>query len=154
MARILVVEDSAAMRSFVRAALEDEQDGDPLEVVEASSGFEALRLLPRGPYDCVITDINMPDINGLELVNFIRKSEHHRKTPLIIISTQASERDKQRGIALGADSYLSKPFEPEELRQLVRAHLQKSRGRSSQSGPTGSTGKTSGSSGSTGSSSR
>src|SRR5262249_50403091 len=78
--------------------------------------------------DCVITDVNMPDINGLELVNFIRKSEHHKKTPLIIISTQSSERDKQRGIALGADSYLAKPFEPEDLRDLVRAHLQRVRG--------------------------
>lgn len=132
MARVLVVEDSAAMRSFVRAALEDEPDDDPIEVVEASSGFEALRLLPRGPYDCVVTDVNMPDINGLELVNFIRKSEHHKLTPLIIISTQASERDKQRGIALGADSYLAKPFEPEELRALVRAHLASRRGRASQ----------------------
>jgi len=132
MARVLVVEDSAAMRSFVRAALEEEDGGDPIEVIEASSGFEALRLLPRGPYDCVITDINMPDINGLELVNFVRKSEHHKQTPLIIISTQASERDKQRGIALGADSYLAKPFEPEDLRALVRAHLSARRGRPSQ----------------------
>lgn len=133
MARVLVVEDSAAMRSFVRAALEEEEQGsDAIEVVEASSGFEALRLLPRGPYDCVVTDINMPDINGLELVNFIRKSEHHKQTPLIIISTQASERDRQRGIALGADSYLAKPFEPEDLRALVRAHLTARRGRPSQ----------------------
>jgi two-component system, chemotaxis family, chemotaxis protein CheY len=137
MSRILVVEDSAAMRSFVRAALEEGDADDPLEVIEASSGFEALRLLPRGPYDCVITDVNMPDINGLELVNFIRKSDHHRKTPLIIISTQSSERDKQRGIALGADSYLAKPFEPEDLRDLVRAHLQRTRGRSSSSGSSG-----------------
>lgn len=129
MARVLVVEDSAAMRAFVRAALEDEPGADPIEVTEASSGFEALRLLPRGPYDCVVTDVNMPDINGLELVNFIRKSEHHKSTPLIIISTQASERDKQRGIALGADSYLAKPFEPEDLRRLVRAHLDKRAGR-------------------------
>jgi len=136
MARILVVEDSAAMRSFVRAALEEDDGGDALEIVEASSGFEALRLLPRGPYDCVITDINMPDINGLELVNFVRKSEHHKKTPLIIISTQASEKDKMRGIALGADSYLSKPFEPEDLRQLVRAHLAKSRSKITHGGST------------------
>jgi len=144
MARVLVVEDSAAMRSFVRAALEgdasDSAEEDPIEIVEASSGFEALRLLPRGPYDCVITDVNMPDINGLELVNFIRKSEHHRKTPLIIISTQSSERDKQRGIALGADSYLAKPFEPSDLRDLVRAHLQRVRGSrpSMPGGPTSS----------------
>jgi two-component system chemotaxis response regulator CheY len=130
MPRVLVVEDSAAMRSFVRAALEDPEGGDePIEVVEAGSGFEALRLLPRGPYDCVVTDINMPDINGLELVNFVRKSEHHRTTPLVVITTQAAEKDRQRAIALGADSYLAKPFEPEVLRDLVRAHLANARGR-------------------------
>jgi two-component system chemotaxis response regulator CheY len=89
-------------------------------------------MLPRGPYDLVITDINMPDINGLELVNFIRKSEHHRTTPLIIVSTQAGERDRLRGIALGADAFIAKPFEPEELRDLVVAFL--TRGRRSNPG--------------------
>jgi two-component system chemotaxis response regulator CheY len=135
-ARVLVVEDSGAMRSFIRAALEGgEEDVAPvveIEVVEAASGFEALRMLPRGPYDLVITDINMPDINGLELVNFIRKSEHHRTTPLIIVSTQAGERDRLRGIALGADAFIAKPFEPEELRDLVVAFL--TRGRRSNPG--------------------
>ena len=136
MARVLLVEDSAAMRSFIRAALEAGDDDAPpavdITVVEASSGFEALRLLPRGPYDLVITDINMPDINGLELVNFIRKSEHHRTTPLIIVSTQSAERDRTRGIALGADAFIAKPFEPEELRDLVVAFL--TRGRRSSPG--------------------
>jgi two-component system chemotaxis response regulator CheY len=90
-----------------------------LEVVEASSGFEALRLLPRGPYDLVITDINMPDINGLELISFIRKSESHKHTPVLVISTQSSERDRARGLALGANGYLSKPFSPEALQTEV-----------------------------------
>ncbi len=116
MSRILVVEDSASMRSFVRAALEsDERSAPGLDVVEASSGFEALRLLPRGPYDLVITDINMPDINGLELLSIIRKSELHRDTPVLIISTQSSERDRARGAALGANGYLAKPFTPQAL---------------------------------------
>ena len=77
---------------------------------EAASGFDALRLLPRGPYDLVISDINMPDINGLELVQFMRKSEQHRTTPILLISTQSSERDRVRGLRLGADGYLAKPF--------------------------------------------
>jgi two-component system chemotaxis response regulator CheY len=146
-ARVLVVEDSGAMRSFIRAALEGADEEPPvserdagrgadrsdpratveIEVVEAASGFEALRLLPRGPYDLVITDINMPDINGLELVNFIRKSEHHRTTPLIIVSTQAGERDRLRGIALGADAFIAKPFDPDQLRDLVVAFLTRGR---------------------------
>ena len=120
MPRILVVEDSVSMRSFVRSALEaDSRSATGLDVVEASSGFEALRLLPRGPYDLVITDINMPDINGLELISFIRRSELHKETPVLIISTQSSERDRARGLALGANGYLIKPFSPEDLQSEV-----------------------------------
>lgn len=117
MARILIVEDSLSMRTFVRGALEMQAELGDVDVVEASSGFDALRLLPRGPYDLVITDINMPDINGLELVQFIRKSERHRETPILLISTQSSERDRERGLSLGANGYLAKPFSPEALRQ-------------------------------------
>ena len=120
MPRILVVEDSVSMRSFVRSALEsDSRSSTNLDVVEASSGFEALRLLPRGPYDLVITDINMPDINGLELISFIRRSELHKETPVLIISTQSSERDRARGLSLGANGYLTKPFSPEDLQSEV-----------------------------------
>jgi len=104
------------MRAFVRATLEE--DG-AAEVEEAESGFEALRILPRERFDVVIVDINMPDINGLELVSFMRKSDAHRETPLIIISTEASARDRERGLSLGADAYLTKPFQPEELRETV-----------------------------------
>lgn len=118
MPRILVVEDSNSTRAFVRSALEAEElAGSPAEVVEAASGFDALRLLPRGSYDLVITDINMPDINGLELLAFIRKSEKHRDVPVLIISTQSAARDRERGLSLGADAYLIKPFSPEDLRQ-------------------------------------
>lgn len=123
MLRILVVEDSVSMRLFVRSALEAEDSFDDVEVVEAASGFDALRLLPRGPYDLVITDINMPDINGLELVQFMRKNEHHGATPVLLISTQSSERNKERGLALGANAYLAKPFSPEELCEVVQGLL-------------------------------
>ena len=126
MSRILVVEDSVSMRSFVRNALEsDSRSSAGLEVIEASSGFEALRLLPRGPYDLVITDINMPDINGLELISFIRKSELHKATPILIISTQSSERDRARGLSLGANGYLLKPFTLEALQGEVWRFLSK-----------------------------
>jgi two-component system chemotaxis response regulator CheY len=119
MRKVLVVEDSASVRAFVCATLEDESFARALggcEVVEASCGFDAMRLLPRGPYDLIITDINMADINGLELIHFIRKSEHHRSTPLVIISTQNTDRDVERGLSLGADAYVRKPFTPEALR--------------------------------------
>jgi two-component system, chemotaxis family, chemotaxis protein CheY len=126
MRRVLVVEDSASTRALVKAIVEDEAfgaalGGEAFEAVEASSGFDAMRLLPRGPYALIVTDINMGDINGLELIAFIRKSDRHRTTPLVIISTQSTDRDVERGLALGADAFVAKPFSPEELRDaLVR----------------------------------
>src|SRR5687768_12076167 len=115
--RILVVDDSSAMRAFVRATLED---GGEVLVTDAASGFEALRILPREKFDLVVVDINMPDINGLELVSFIRKSDVHKATPLVVISTEASARDRQRAMDLGANAFLTKPFGPDELRATVR----------------------------------
>ena len=124
MARILLVEDSAAMRAYVRAALEGTPElGSDGEIVEAASGFDALRLLPRAEYDLVITDINMPNINGLEVVRVVRASERHKEIPLLIISTQSSQRDRDRGMALGASAFLAKPFTPEELRSAVSLSL-------------------------------
>jgi two-component system chemotaxis response regulator CheY len=120
MRKVLVVEDSVSALAFVRAVLEAPDIAQPwggVEVVEARCGFDAMRLLPRGPYDLIITDINMADINGLELIHFIRRSEHHRGTPLVIISTLHGERDVERGLALGANAYLAKPFTPEQLRE-------------------------------------
>ena len=119
MRRILVVEDSASTRSFIRATLESSTVLGRCDIVEAASGFDALRLLPRGPYDLVITDINMPDINGLELIQFIRKSDRHRSTALIIVSTQSSQKDRERGLQLGADDYVAKPLNPDLLLSAV-----------------------------------
>lgn len=106
------------MRAFVRAALEE--GGVVEQVVEASSGFEALRILPREQFELAIVDINMPDVNGLELIKFMRGSEAHRTTPLLIISSESSERDRERGLSLGANGYLAKPFTAEELVEQVR----------------------------------
>lgn len=126
-ARILVVEDSSAMRAYVRAALEEA--GVVREVVEASSGFEALRVLPRESFELAIVDINMPDVNGLELIRFMRGSEAHERTPLLVISSEASERDRERGLELGANAYLAKPFTAEALVDAVRALASDGEGR-------------------------
>ena len=118
MRKVLVVEDSVSARAFVRAVLEGPHFAAAVggcQVSEASSGFDAMRLLPRGPYDLIITDINMADINGLELIRFIRKSSHHAATPLLSISTLRGAQDVERGLSLGANAYLPKPFSPEEL---------------------------------------
>lgn len=115
---ILVVEDSATMRSLIASTLEEL--GPAVKITEASSGFEALRLLPRGVFDLIVTDINMPDINGLELVSFVKKNPAYAGIPLIIVSTESSQRDREKGLGLGADAYLVKPFDPEDLRGLAR----------------------------------
>ncbi len=125
MQRILIVEDSETMRSLLASSLEDLDF--PVKITGASSGFEALRVLPREDFDLVVTDINMPDINGLELVSFVRSNDRYRKIPLIIVSTEGSTRDRDKGLGLGADAYLVKPFEPEELRQVVRDLLARPR---------------------------
>jgi two-component system chemotaxis response regulator CheY len=110
--RVLLVEDSPAMRSFVGSVLES--DGS-FTVDEVKDGFDALRLLPRTDYDLVITDINMPDINGLELIRAIRQHARHSRTPLVVITTNDRERDVERALKLGATAVLTKPFKPEDL---------------------------------------
>lgn len=117
MQRVLIIDDSSATRAYIRAALEAEDD---MEVMEATSGFDALRILPRSRFDLLLVDINMPNINGLELISFIRRSETHRETPLMIISTEASERDRSRAFQLGANAYLAKPFTADALLTAVR----------------------------------
>jgi two-component system chemotaxis response regulator CheY len=118
--KILVTEDSPTMRSFLTATIEA-MGG--YTVVEATNGFDALRLLPRERVDLIITDINMPDINGLELISYIRNNPNYRSIPLFIISTESSEKDRERGMALGADEYLVKPFLPERLQKLIQTYI-------------------------------
>jgi len=108
------------MRSYLASALEALDADGEAKIDEAESGFEALRMLPRNSYDLIVTDINMPDINGLELVSFVKRNEAYRTIPLLIVSTEGSERDRERGLQLGADAYLIKPFEPEELKEMAR----------------------------------
>jgi two-component system chemotaxis response regulator CheY len=124
--RILIVEDSPTMRALLVSALEDLDAA--VKVTEVSSGFEALRQLPREPYDLIVTDINMPDINGLELVAFVRGNESYRSIPLVIVSTEGSERDRDKGMSLGADAYLVKPFDPEDLRRIAQSLLARGAG--------------------------
>lgn len=127
MPRILIVEDSPTMRALLASALE-ELEG-LVKITEADSGFEALRLLPRERWDLIVTDVNMPDINGLELVAFARGNAAYRHVPLIIVSTEGSDRDREKGLGLGADAYLVKPFEPAELREIASQLLARKRPR-------------------------
>ncbi|MFQ5458904.1 MAG: response regulator [Myxococcota bacterium] len=124
--RILVVEDSMSTRSLIVSALDAI---DNLSVVECGNGFEALKMIPQEKYDLIITDINMPDINGLELVSFVKKNPQHRDIPLFIVTTEGRDADRDRGIALGADEYMVKPFDPDDLQKLVARYLKKNAAR-------------------------
>lgn len=119
---ILIAEDSAVTRAFLVSTLEDIDD---LEIVEASTGFEALKQLPRRKFSLIITDINMPDINGLELINFVKSNINYSSIPLIVVTTEGAENDRIKGLALGADEYLVKPIDPEELQAIVGKYLGK-----------------------------
>lgn len=116
----LIVDDSETTRSFIRSLIEDMAD---IEVLEASSGFEAFRILPGRSIDIIFVDINMPDINGIELINFLKTNDLYKNIPVIIISTERSKEDMSKGMALGAFAYLTKPVNPDELREITNKAL-------------------------------
>ncbi len=118
--KILIVEDSATTRALIISALEEIDD---FQFFESPTGFEALKLLPHHAFNLIITDINMPDINGLELVSFVKNNPSYSHIPLIIVSTEGSKRDIDKGLSLGADEYIVKPFDPQELQEIVKKYL-------------------------------
>lgn len=115
--KILVVEDSASMRSLIATTIEEISG---FETFEAGNGFEALKILPTQTFDLIITDINMPEINGLEVINFIRKTDQYKSIPLVIISTEKGTEDIKKGLELGAQEYIIKPFDPEKLKTVIQ----------------------------------
>lgn len=121
MKSVLIVEDSATTRAMLKAVIEDM--GDDFITLEAGTGFEALKLLPQERFDLIITDINMPDVNGLELINFIKSNPNYQHIPIIIVTTERSNADRERGLALGAGAYVTKPFKAEELQEVIAKAL-------------------------------
>lgn len=120
METILIVEDSETTRSLIRAVIEEIKD---FNIIEAASGFEALKLLPQEKFHLIITDINMPDINGLELIRFVKTNPLYRDIPLIIVTTERGEEDRKKGMSLGASAYITKPFKADELKSAIRQVL-------------------------------
>lgn len=116
----LIVDDSNTTRSLIKSVIEEVGD---INTFEAATGFEALKALPRQPFDLIIVDINMPDINGFELLDFVKNNDQYKSIPVVIVSTESSEDDKEKGMALGAAAYLTKPFKLEELQGIVRKAL-------------------------------
>lgn len=112
---ILIVDDSRTVRTMVRQALE----ADHHQVVEATDGVAALAALDMGPADLVITDVNMPEMDGLKLVRALRDRPAYRFTPILVLTTESGDDIKQRGREAGATGWLVKPFNPDQLRKTV-----------------------------------
>ncbi|RMG94791.1 MAG: response regulator [Deltaproteobacteria bacterium] len=118
--RALVVEDSPPMRKMIVFALARIRE---LSVVEADDGVDALRRIAQERFDIVITDINMPILDGLKLVKRLRADEVYRDVPIIIITTEGAEEDRQRALALGANAYIAKPIQAPQVLAAVRETL-------------------------------
>jgi two-component system chemotaxis response regulator CheY len=111
----MIVDDSRTVRSLVREALEV----DHHQVVEATDGVAALAALETASADMVITDVNMPEMDGLKLVRALRERPRYRFTPILVLTTEGGAEMKQRGREAGATGWLVKPFKPDQLRQTV-----------------------------------
>jgi len=120
--RVLIVDDSPAMRAFVRRvmALSGFEVSDCLE---ASNGEEALAVLRAQWVDSVLTDINMPGMDGEEFLRRLAADDVLRSVPVIVISTDSTASRVSRMMSLGARGYLTKPFQPEDLRQELERTL-------------------------------
>lgn len=115
--RVLVVDDSVQLRRSVMYALERLPD---VLCLEAADGAEALKKLAAGPaFDIVLTDINMPVLDGLKLVSHIRGDPARAGLPIVIITTEAAEEDRERAMRLGANAYLVKPVQAQTVRDTV-----------------------------------
>jgi two-component system chemotaxis response regulator CheY len=121
--RILIVDDSPVMRGFIRRVLE--LSGlDMACCHEAANGQEALRLLASEPVDVLLSDINMPLMNGEEMLAAMAAHPRLRQIPVVVVSTDSTHNRVLRMMSLGARGYLKKPFQPEELRAEVERVLE------------------------------
>lgn len=116
----LVVEDSPMMRQMLVFALSRVRE---LRVTEADDGVDGLRKLAGARFDIVLTDLNMPIMDGLKLVRRVRLDPTHKDVPIVVITTEGAEEDRQRALALGATAYLTKPVQAPQVVATVRELL-------------------------------
>lgn len=116
---ILVVDDSETVRQVLQLTLANAG----FDVVEAEDGFEALDKLSHHSVDMMITDLNMPNMDGLELIKKVREDGTHRFTPIVMLTTESSEEKKLAGREAGASGWIVKPFKPEQLLKVVKLVL-------------------------------
>lgn len=120
--RVLIVDDSPAMRSFIRRVM-DLSGFDVGEYLQAADGVEALEVLTREHVDVILTDINMPRMNGEELVRKLEANDALRSIPVMVVSTDGTESRINHMASLGTRAYLKKPFLPETLREALERVL-------------------------------
>ncbi len=120
MPNILVVEDSPTMRQLIGFAIKRIPDS---KVIEASDGVDALKKLSSEKIDIILADINMPVMDGLKLVSLVRSNPTYKHIPIIMITTEGAEEDKKKAMAIGANAYLTKPIQTQELMKLVSGFL-------------------------------
>lgn len=113
--RILTVDDSKTMRDMVGFTLR----GAGFDIVEAEDGVHALSVLAGTKVDLIITDINMPNMDGISLVRELRAGPTYKSTPILILTTEGGDQKKTEGRAAGATGWIVKPFAPEKLLQVV-----------------------------------
>ena len=116
----LVVDDSPAMRKQLSYAL---QRVIGMDATEAGDGADAWRKLAASSYDILITDINMPLMDGLKLVSLVRAGGPHQRIPIVVITTEGAEADRRRAMALGASAYLVKPVQAQQVVDTVKTLL-------------------------------
>ncbi len=118
---VLVVDDSETIRKLVSVSL---RVLGGCITVEAQDGLEAIERLNQNSVDLVVTDLRMPRLTGLELISYMKNDPKHQKTPIILLTTEGSEEDKRKGLTLGANEYLMKPFQPRLLQTTVAKYLE------------------------------
>jgi two-component system, chemotaxis family, chemotaxis protein CheY len=118
----LVVEDSPTMRQLISFSLRRFKG---CKIVEAVDGVDALKKLQTETVDMILTDINMPVMDGLKLVTLVRQNNALHDIPIVIITTEGAQEDRQRGLALGADAYISKPIQSSALLKVITEILDK-----------------------------
>ena len=120
MPNILVVEDSPTMRQLISFAMKRIPNA---RVIEATDGVDALKKLSSDKIDLILADINMPVMDGLKLVSLVRGNPVFKDIPIIMVTTEGAEEDRKRAIAIGANAYLPKPIQTQELLKLVTTFL-------------------------------
>jgi two-component system chemotaxis response regulator CheY len=115
--RVLIVEDSPTMRQLLVFALRRLKD---VEIVEAQDGMDGLRRVSSDHFDIALIDINMPVMDGLKLIRLMRDEESLRQIPIVVVTTEGADEDRERALALGANEYLTKPIQANRVLAVVK----------------------------------